>query len=137
MALNIIQITKINGPDFLFEDKTDIGFPVAPLASINLYNNNGQQTLKICATLYINSKNSKKPDVIKTKEKGKKLKIYFDYDWDEETPETYDVWYVEVDYTSETVGGIKKVISYLRDIGPVEGNEDPTTSRGTRTSMPG
>ncbi|WP_337968324.1 hypothetical protein [uncultured Flavobacterium sp.] len=137
MALNIIQITKINGPDFLFEDKTDIEFPVAPLASVNSYNNNGQQTLKICATLYINSKNSKKPDVIKTKEKGKKLKIYFDYDWDEETPETYDVWYVEVDYTSETVGDIKTVISYLRDIGPVEGNEEPTLSRGTRTSSGG
>lgn len=140
MALKIIQITKINSLDFVFLDKTNISFPVPPLASANLFDdeeNDGVTTLKICATLYINSKNSNAPEVAEPIEEDTTLKIYFNYDWDNDSPQTYDVWYVEVDYTSENVGNITEVISYLQNLSsstPVGGNEDPVTSRGTKTS---
>lgn len=128
MNFNVIQITRINTNDFAFVDKTNLTFPISPLASAKLYKNEGISTLKICATLYINSKDSQNPVVGKLIENDTTVEIYFTYDWDEETPETYDVWYVEVDYTSDTVKNITKVISYLRDI-------DPDTSRGTETKV--
>jgi len=130
MDFNVIQITKINTSDFRFKDKTNLTFPVPPLASAKLYKNDEVLTLKVCATLYINSKDSQNPVVGTLTEKDDTVEIYFDYDWDDETPETYDVWYVEIDYTSSTVQNIKQVISYLRDI-------DPETSRGTTTSVDG
>lgn len=139
MALNIIQITKINSLDFVFTDKTNISFPVPPLASAKLYYNGEVPTLKVCATLYINSKNSDQPEVADPIEGNNTLEIYFDYDWDEETPETYDVWYVEIDYTSATVENITEVISYLQNLNsttPVGVGGDPVTSRGTKTSIP-
>jgi hypothetical protein len=130
MDFNVIQITKINTLDFEFKDKINLTFPVPPLASAKLYKDNGVLTLKVCATLYINSKDSQNPVVGTLTENDDTVEIYFDYDWDDETPETYDVWYVEIDYTSSTVDNIKQVISYLRDI-------DPETSRGTTTSVDG
>ncbi|QSW90874.1 MULTISPECIES: hypothetical protein [Flavobacterium] len=128
MDFNIIQITKINSEDFSFIDKTNLTFPIAPLASAFIYQNNGVDTLKICATLYINSKDSQSPLVGTITEHVDTVEIYFDYDWDESTPETYDVWYVEVDYSSDTIANVSRVISYLRDI-------DPETSRGTETTV--
>lgn len=130
MDFNVIQITRINTEPFSFTDKTNITFPVPPLASAKIYDNNGVKTLKICATLYINSKDSQNPVVGTLTEHVNIVEIYFDYDWDEETPETYDVWYVEIDYSSQTVENIDTVMSYLRDI-------DPETSRGTKTSVDG
>ena len=128
MDFNVIQITRINTEPFSFTDKVNITFPVSPLASAKIYDNNGVKTLKICATLYINSKDSQNPVVGTLTEHVNTVEIYFDYDWDEETPETYDVWYVEIDYTSDTVENITTVMSYLRDI-------DPETSRGTKTGV--
>ena len=51
----------------------------------------------------------------------------YDYDFSEVTPETCDVWYVEVDYTSDTVGNITTIMSYMINL-------DPETSRGTKTA---
>ncbi|WP_394776425.1 hypothetical protein [Flavobacterium sp.] len=130
MDFNVIQITRINADPFTFSDKYNLIFPVSPLASAKIYKNQGVSTLKICATLYINSKDSQNPVVGKLTENDTSVDIYFDYDWDEDTPETYDVWYVEIDYTSDTVRNIKTVMSYLRDI-------DPETSRGTETGVNG
>ncbi|KRD10983.1 hypothetical protein ASE21_04475 [Flavobacterium sp. Root901] len=128
MDFNVIQITRINTVDFSFTDKVNITFPVPPLASAKIYENNGVKTLKICATVYINSKDSQNPVVGTVTEHLNTVEIYFDYDWDEETPDTYDVWYIEIDYSSETVENITTVMSYLRNI-------DPETSRGTETSV--
>ncbi|SNR22652.1 hypothetical protein [Flavobacterium sp. ov086] len=130
MDFNVIQITKINSIDFVFSDKTNITFPVAPLVSATTYQNQNVKTLKICSTLYINSQDSQNPVVGTLTENGDTVEIYFDYDWDESTPDTYDVWYVEADYTSDTIGNIKFVTSYLRNI-------DPITSRGTTTGVNG
>lgn len=52
----------------------------------------------------------------------------YDYDFSEVTPETCDVYYIEVDYTSETVGDITNVMSYMVNL-------DPETSRGTTTTV--
>jgi hypothetical protein len=128
MDFNVIQITRINTLDFKFSDKDNLTFPVPPLTSAKIFENNGVKTLKICATLYINSKDSQNPVVGTLTEHEETVEIYFDYDWDELTPESYDVWYAEVDYTSDTIGNITTVMSYLRDI-------DPETSRGTKTTV--
>ncbi|MFH6992192.1 hypothetical protein [Flavobacterium sp. FlaQc-48] len=139
MSLNLIQLTKINTKDFKFKDLKNLTFPIPPLASANFFNNGDVKTLKICATLYVNSKESADPTFENPIENGSNLEIYFDYIWDKHSPKTYDVWYVELDYTSKTVGNITEVISYLRNIGPTNvgggDGEDPTISRGTKTSV--
>jgi len=128
MAYKVLQNTRINTTDFIFLNPETVTYPVPPLVSVKSYAPDGVPTLKICATLYINSLDSNKPTVEEPKEQGESLQVYFDYDFSEETPESCDVWYVELDYTSETVGNIAEVVSYLKDI-------DPETSRGTKTGV--
>ncbi|MEG1025155.1 MAG: hypothetical protein RSF34_11830 [Flavobacterium sp.] len=128
MAYNVIQNTRINSQDFIFLDPKNVTYPVPPLVSVKLYEPNGVPTLKIRATLYINSLDPNNPTVEEPTEIEDALQIYFDYDFSEETPESCDVWYVELDYTSDTVTNITKVVSYLKDI-------DPETSRGTETGV--
>ncbi|MDD5149709.1 MAG: hypothetical protein PHC28_04425 [Flavobacterium sp.] len=124
MAFTIIQNTRINGEPFIFQSPETVTYPVAPLVSAKFYNPNGVLTLKIRATLYINSEDTVPPIVQTPIESGNTLTMYYDYNFSEATPETCDVWYVEVDYTSDTVGNLTEIVSYLKDI-------DPETSRGT------
>ena len=125
-----IQTTKINTIPFTFSSPKTVKYPVAPLISAKLYTpKGGSLTLKVRATLYINSKNPNAPLVETPKEKGNVLTINFDYDFSMETPETCDVWYVELDYTSPTVGDITTIMSYMVNL-------DPETSRGTETKIP-
>ncbi|MFG4001130.1 hypothetical protein [Flavobacterium aquidurense] len=138
MTLKVVQNKKINIEDFKFKDPQNLTFPIPPLASANFYDNNGVKTLKICATLYINAVESEKPTVDTAIEKDGTFTIYFDYIWDKVSPDTYDVYYVETDYTSETVGDITEVISYLQYTVPTVGGglgDDPKLSRGTKTSI--
>jgi hypothetical protein len=128
MAFTVIQNTKINTQDFTFTSPETVTYPVAPLVSTKFYSPNGVLTLKIRATLYINSEDPNNPTVQEPTEEGNSLQLYFDYNFSEETPESCDVWYVEVDYTSDTVGNITEIVSYLKDI-------DPETSRGTETKV--
>lgn len=128
MAFNVIQNTRINTGAFIFVQPETVTYPVSPLVSASFYSPNGVLTLKIRATLYINSEDPNNPTVEEPKEIDGSLQLYFDYNFSEETPESCDVWYVEVDYTSDTVGDITEVVSYLKDI-------DPETSRGTRTGV--
>ena len=130
MAYNVLQNTKINTGDFIFSHPETVTYPVPPLVSAKFYTPaNGVLTLKICATLYINSEDPNNPTVEEPTQDGSTLTMFFDYNFSEETPESCDVWYVEVDYTSENVQEITEIISYLKDI-------DPETSRGTKTSVP-
>jgi hypothetical protein len=129
MAFTVIQNTKINTQDFIFTSPETVRYPVAPLVSAKFYTpQSGALTLKIRATLYINSEDQNNPTVEEPTEEGSSLQLYFDYNFSEATPESCDVWYVEVDYTSDTVGDITEIVSYLKDI-------DPVTSRGTTTSV--
>ena len=125
MAFKVLQNSKINTGDFIFSNPETVIYPVTPLISASFYSPNGVLTLKIRATLYINSEDQNNPTVEEPTELDNTLQMYFDYDFSEETPESCNVWYVEVDYTSETVGDLIEVVSYLKDL-------DPETSRGTK-----
>jgi hypothetical protein len=125
MAFKVLQNSKINTGDFIFSNPETVIYPVTPLISASFYSPNGVLTLKIRATLYINSEDENNPTVEEPTELDNTLQMYFDYDFSEETPESCNVWYVEVDYTSETVGDLIEVVSYLKDL-------DPETSRGTK-----
>lgn len=128
MKFNIIQNSKINTEVFIFKNPETVAYPVAPLVSSKFYSPNGVLTLKIRATLYINSQDTENPWVETPTEEGDTLQLFFDYNFSEETPESCDVWYVELDYTSETVKNITSVVSYLKDL-------DPETSRGTEIKI--
>jgi hypothetical protein len=129
-----IQTTKINTEPFVFKQPKNVSYPASPLVTAKFYNpkdgaKDGPLTLKVRATLYINSKNPDKPLVETPKEEGNVLKINYDYDFSMDTPETCDVWYVELDYTSPTVKNITTIMSYMVNL-------DPETSRGTTTHVP-
>ena len=128
MAFKVLQNSKINTGDFIFSNPETVIYPVTPLISASFYSPNDILTLKIRATLYINSEDQNNPTVEEPTELDNTLQMYFDYDFSEETPESCNVWYVEVDYTSETVGDLIEVVSYLKDL-------DPETSKGTKTKV--
>lgn len=130
MAFTVIQNTKINTEVFTFLSPDTVAYPVAPLVSAKFYTSkSGALTLKIRATLYMNSDVPDAPIIETPTEKGTVLTMNYDYDFSEVTPETCDVWYVEVDYTSDTVGDITKIESFMINL-------DPETSRGTSTVVP-
>ncbi len=124
MAFTIIQNTKINTQVFTFLSPETVTYPVAPLVSAKFYSPNGVLTLKIRATLYMNSDDTVPPTVQETTESGNVLTMNYDYDFSEVTPETCDIYYIEVDYTSETVENITTIESFMVNL-------DPETSRGT------
>lgn len=128
MAFTVIQNTKINTQVFTFSSPETVTYPVAPLVSAKFYSPNGVLTLKIRATLYMNSDDVVPPIVEEPTESGNTLTMNYDYDFSEVTPETCDVYYIEVDYTSETVGDITNVMSYMVNL-------DPETSRGTEIKV--
>lgn len=124
-----IQTTKINTLPFTFLEPGEVNYPVAPLVSAKFYTpKGGVLTLKVRATVYMNSEIPDAPVVEPPVEKEGVLTINYDYDFSMETPETCDVWYVELDYTSPTVGDIKTIMSYMVNL-------DPETSRGTVTNV--
>lgn len=128
MTFKVIQNTKINTQVFTFSSPETVTYPVAPLVSTKFYSPNDVLTLKIRATLYMNSDDIVPPIVEEPTESGTTLTMNYDYDFSEVTPETCDVYYIEVDYTSETVGDITNVMSYMVNL-------DPETSRGTTTTV--
>lgn len=129
-SFKTIQVTKINSVPFTFNNPITVTYPVAPSISSKLYTNaEGKLTLKIRATLYIDSANTVEPFVQKNPEvHGSSLQLHFDYNFNEERPKSLDVWYIELDYTSNNVGYITSVSAYLRDV-------DPETSRATKTAI--
>jgi hypothetical protein len=128
-----IQTTKINQGGkhpFTFKEPKLVDYPVAPLVSAKFYTpKGGELTLKVRATLYMNSEIPDAPLVEPPVEKDGVLTINYDYDFSMETPETCDVWYVELDYTSPTVGDITKIKSFMINL-------DPEGSRGTTLMIP-
>lgn len=129
MAITIIQNTKINTGDFIFKNPQAVTYPVQPLISATFFEdseNEGVKTLKVRATLYINAADNRAPFVQPLPQiVDNSLQLYFDYYYTEETPESCDVWYVELNYTSSEIDEITSITAYLRDI-------DPETSKGTK-----
>lgn len=129
MAFTVIQNTKINTTPFTFSSPATVTYPVAPLVSAKFYTpEGGALTLKIRATLYMNSEDTVAPTVQTPIESGNVLTMNYDYNFSEATPETCDVYYIEVDYTSDTVADITTIMSYMINL-------DPEGSRGTETGV--
>ncbi|WP_281230917.1 hypothetical protein [Flavobacterium gelatinilyticum] len=124
----VVQQNKINTEPFGFLDGVNLDNPVPPLVSTKTYDRFGVKTLKISAILYVNYKDAQNPYIGKLNEVDGRLEINYCYDFSEIKPLAYDVWYIEIDYTSAGVENIKEVVSFLQDI-------DPITSRGTETAV--
>ena len=130
MAFTVIQNTKINTTPFTFTSPATVTYPVAPLVSAKFYTpEGGALTLKIRATLYMNSEDTVAPTIQTPIESGNVLTMNFDYNFSEETPETCDVYYIEVDYISDTVANITEIKSFMINL-------DPEGSRGTTLMVP-
>lgn len=130
MTFTVIQNTKINTQVFTFTSPATVTYPVAPLVSAKFYTpEGGALTLKIRATLYMNSEDTVAPTVQTPIESGNVLTMNYDYNFSEETPETCDVYYIEVDYISDTVANITEIKSFMINL-------DPEGSRGTTLMVP-
>ncbi len=130
MAFTVIRNTKINTTPFTFTSPATVTYPVAPLVSAKFYTpEGGALTLKIRATLYMNSEDTVAPTVQTPIESGNVLTMNYDYNFSEETPETCDVYYIEVDYISDTVANITEIKSFMINL-------DPEGSRGTTLMVP-
>jgi hypothetical protein len=130
MAFTVIQNTKINTTPFTFTSPATVTYPVAPLVSAKFYTpEGGALTLKIRATLYMNSEDTVAPTIQTPIESGNVLTMNYDYNFSEETPETCDVYYIEVDYISDTVANITEIKSFMINL-------DPEGSRGTTLMVP-
>ena len=130
MTFTVIQNTKINTTPFTFTSPATVTYPVAPLVSAKFYTpEGGALTLKIRATLYMNSEDTVAPTVQTPIESGNVLTMNYDYNFSEETPETCDVYYIEVDYISDTVANITEIKSFMINL-------DPEGSRGTTLMVP-
>ena len=130
MAFTVIQNTKINTTPFTFTSPATVTYPVAPLVSAKFYTpEGGALTLKIRATLYMSSEDTVAPTIQTPIESGNVLTMNYDYNFSEETPETCDVYYIEVDYISDTVANITEIKSFMINL-------DPEGSRGTTLMVP-
>ena len=130
MAFTVIQNTKINTTPFTFTSPATVTYPVAPLVLAKFYTpEGGALTLKIRATLYMNSEDTIPPTVQTPIESGNVLTMNYDYNFSEEIPETCDVYYIEVDYISDTVANITEIKSFMINL-------DPEGSRGTTLMVP-
>ena len=130
MAFTVIQIPKFNTQVFTFTSPATVNYPVAPLVSAKFYTpEGGALTLKIRATLYMNSEDTVAPTIQTPIESGNVLTMNYDYNFSEETPETCDVYYIEVDYISDTVANITEIKSFMINL-------DPEGSRGTTLMVP-
>jgi hypothetical protein len=134
-TLSLVQaslVNDINSP-FVITDRSTIHFPMAPLVTaVGFVNDEQVKMIRISTTLFIDSNagliNFTPESFITEQNPNGDLSVISCYNYKEETPESFNVYYIELDYTSETVEEIVTVTSYLRDI-------DPKTSRGTSTSV--
>ena len=126
--LSPTQCTLINAKPFVIEDTKSIEFPMAPFTTAYSYKEDGINKIKIKTILFIDALAVQPSLNFKTSEENNFLKISSNYNFKEETPTSFNCYYVELDYTSEQVENIDTVISYLVDL-------DPRTSRGTYTSV--
>jgi hypothetical protein len=77
----------------------------------------------------MNSEDTVAPTIQTPIESGNVLTMNYDYNFSEETPETCDVYYIEVDYISDTVANITEIKSFMINL-------DPEGSRGTTLMVP-
>ena len=78
MTFKVIQNTKINTQVFTFSSPETVTYPLAPLVSAKFYSPNDVLTLKIRATLYMNSDDIVPPIVEEPTESGTTLTMNYD-----------------------------------------------------------
>lgn len=128
MDYSILQITKLNTIPLIFSSTKNLSYPMPPLVTSELVDDDGESFIKVRATLFIDSENESTPTIDSITETARIIEIIYSYDYSEEIPSSYDTWYVEIDCTSKEIQDIKNVVSFLRDV-------DPRTSRGTQTRV--
>ena len=125
-SIEVVQVSKVNvEKSFVFKDDKNIDFPMEPLISaiITAFN-----TIKIRIVVFVDRENKIDPVVKIISEIEDTLSISVDYDYKDIKPSEYTCYYLEIDYSSDTVSKIKKINSKLIDT-------DPRTSRGTVTEV--
>ena len=128
MKLNVVQNTQINQNPFFIVNSSEIDYPISPLVSAEFINAN---TFSIRATLYIDSADNALPNVEENPIViDNSLQLYFDYNFQEEIPQSLNVWYLELDYALSEGEQITSITSFLKNI-------DPETSRGTVVDVRG
>ena len=124
--VEVVQVSKINiEKSFIFKDDGDIGFPMEPLISAEFLEPN---FIKVRIVVFIDKNNKNDPSVEIVSEVDDALHVSICYNHGEIIPLEYNSYYLEINYTSDTVSKIKKVDAKLIDI-------DPKTSRGTVTEV--
>jgi hypothetical protein len=124
--IKVVQVSKINLENsFIFNEDKSVGFPMEPLISTEVIDCN---ILKVRIAVFIDKDNEMDPYVEVISETDDTLNISIKYNYKEEKPLEYNCYYLEIDYTSDSVTNIKKINSKLIDI-------DPRTSRGTVTEV--
>lgn len=127
-TLTLIQHTLITDKPFFIDDTKNLSFPMPPLTTAFSYIDNGVKKIKIRTILFIDSLAVEPSLNFHAIEDKDVVKISSDYKFQENTPISFNCYYVELDYFSEQVDNINTIISYLVDL-------DPRTSRGTYTSV--
>lgn len=127
-TLTTLQCSIINTVPFSIKETGNLEFPMAPMTSVKYDNTSGN--IKIRTIVFIDSAAGTSPSILNfsSNENGNVLQIALNYNYKDETPTTFSCFYVELDYTSETVKNITEVCTHLIDI-------DPKTSRGTHTNV--
>lgn len=124
--VEVVQVSKINiEKSFIFKDDGNIGFPMEPLISAEFLEPN---IIKVRIVVFIDKNNKNDPSVEIVSEVDDALHVSICYNHGEIVPLEYNSYYLEINYTSDTVSKIKKVDAKLIDI-------DPKTSRGTVTEV--
>lgn len=128
--LTTLQCSLINTvKPFEIENTNNLGYPLAPMTSAKFDSNSGN--LKIRVTVFVDSAAGIDPSnlTFTPNEEINILTLILNYTFKEETPTSFSCFYVELDYTSDTVKNITEVFTQLQNL-------DPKTSRGTSVSIP-
>ncbi len=126
--LTTTQLTQINSEPFYITDTKYLGFPMAPLVTVLGYIENEIKKIKIRTTLFIDSSVIEPKFGFVFKEEKNTLFLTSDYKFQEDSPKSFNCYYVELDYYSKTIDNLNMVTSFLCDL-------DPKISRGTSTSV--
>jgi hypothetical protein len=128
-TLTTLQCSLINsGAAFTIKNTQDLGFPMAPATTAKFVDQG--EKIKIRTVVFIDSAAGNDPNSLtfSCAEDGNTLEIGINYNYREESPTTFSCFYVELEYSSDTVSSLTTVCAKLVDL-------DPKTSRGTYTTV--
>ena len=121
----------INPKTPFYFPNADEAYPLSPLVTVKeIVSTVAPNQLIIRIVVFIDSKSEVCPIINPNYfiDKDGVLNVQVDYNYLEEIPESYNCYYLELDYTVEKGVIVNKVSTVLRDL-------DPKTSRGTVTMV--